>query len=314
MQAEDRDTVVCSVDDSLVNKQALENALAIEISNTQEIEYIVGIDEAGRGPVLGPMIYAGACWPSKYSEILAKVGFKDSKKINTEEKREGFFRAIEELKNARLMDTHFVSLSAKLISQTMFDETTSSNLNTISHNTAISIVRHFLNKGYKITSAFVDTVGDADLYRQKFESAFKDISPPINFTVCSKADDLFPVASAASIVAKVNRDREIKYWVFPEGLTDRDFSCGYPSDSTTVKWLARNFEPLFGYPNIVRFSWKTISEGQFNKFKFEHDFKSDLNAVRQGKNNIARLMEFQTDKPYIGDFLEKINYIHDFDF
>lgn len=54
----------------------------------------------------------------------------------------------------------------------------------------------------------------------------------------SKADSLFPVVSAASIVAKVTRDSLLENWVFEENIPySRNFGCGYPGDPITVAWL-----------------------------------------------------------------------------
>jgi ribonuclease H2 subunit A len=37
----------------------------------------------------------------------------------------------------------------------------------------------------------------------------------------------------------------------------QEYGCGYPSDPATVAWLHRNMDPVFGYPDIVRFSWSS---------------------------------------------------------
>jgi ribonuclease H2 subunit A len=78
----------------------------------------------------------------------------------------------------------------------------------------------------------------------------------------SKADDKYPVVSAASIVAKVTRDHCISEWKFdePRESIDHEFGCGYPSDPKTRSWLDAQFDPEFGYPRIVRFSWKTTKD------------------------------------------------------
>ena len=78
----------------------------------------------------------------------------------------------------------------------------------------------------------------------------------------SKADDTYPVVSAASIMAKVTRDHELKKWKFEEKAEVSDnfsteFGCGYPGDKITVNWLKKHCDPVFGFPSIVRFSWKT---------------------------------------------------------
>lgn len=56
--------------------------------------------------------------------------------------------------------------------------------------------------------------------------------PAIHFTVCPKADSLYPIVSAASIVAKVTRDRQLSAYTCPEGPSsrDREYGCGYPGE------------------------------------------------------------------------------------
>jgi len=75
----------------------------------------------------------------------------------------------------------------------------------------------------------------------------------------SKADDTYPVVSAASICAKVTRDKELKKFVYLEQgkKFSGDVGCGYPGDKVTRAWLKDHMDPVFGFPSIVRFSWKT---------------------------------------------------------
>jgi len=68
-----------------------------------------------------------------------------------------------------------------------------------------------------------------------------------------------PVVSAASICAKVTRDRVLSEWRFPEAGKEisNEYGCGYPGDPKTKEWLRQNFDSVFGFPTLVRFSWKT---------------------------------------------------------
>jgi len=70
-----------------------------------------------------------------------------------------------------------------------------------------------------------------------------------------KADELYPVVSAASIVAKVERDREIEKIKEVVG----DFGSGYASAERTIRFLKDYFRKYGKFPPFVRKSWKTIS-------------------------------------------------------
>ncbi len=72
-----------------------------------------------------------------------------------------------------------------------------------------------------------------------------------------KADSKYKEVSAASVLAKVERDRILENWVFVEKNVEftRIFGCGYPGDKLTKKWLLKNYDEVFGYPSLVRFSW-----------------------------------------------------------
>jgi len=74
--------------------------------------------------------------------------------------------------------------------------------------------------------------------------------PGIKFTVCPKADSLFPIVSAASIAAKVYRDRSLEGHVDIEGLHTTEFGSGYPADPETKTWLEKHTNPVFGYDHL----------------------------------------------------------------
>ncbi|KAJ4751425.1 Ribonuclease [Rhynchospora pubera] len=213
---------------------------------------IMGIDEAGRGPVLGPMVYGCLYCPLSYQQTLASLNFADSKTLK-EEKRE---ELSENLKSdpslgwgVDVIDPR--DLSAKMLQREKI------NLNEISHNSAMGLVRRVLDLGVFLTEVYVDTVGDADKYREKLSARF----PGVKFVVSKKADSLYPVVSGASIVAKVTRDRSLRDWVLDETAQNitRNFGSGYPGDPDTKAWLEKNKHPLFGFPTLVRFSWGTCT-------------------------------------------------------
>ena len=74
-----------------------------------------GIDEAGRGPVLGPMVYGAAFCAVSYKPALAKAAYADSKAL-TEERRDALFA---QLKADTAMGWIVDSISAEALSTKM---------------------------------------------------------------------------------------------------------------------------------------------------------------------------------------------------
>ncbi|XP_053211040.1 ribonuclease H2 subunit A-like [Panonychus citri] len=212
---------------------------------------LLGIDEAGRGPVLGPMVYGIAYYPIKVKSVMEKQDFADSKTL-TESKREEIFNKILNNKVANFGWMTMV-LSPVTISNSMFKRT-KYNLNSLSHDTAMGLIQRAIDEGVNVEEVYVDTVGPEAKYKAKLSDRF----PTINFTVAQKADSKYSVVSAASICAKVIRDRIIANWRFREDVKNiGDYGSGYPADPKTKAFLQKNMDPVFGYPSFVRFSWST---------------------------------------------------------
>ncbi|CAL5343146.1 unnamed protein product [Camellia sinensis] len=229
---------------------------------------IMGIDEAGRGPVLGPMVYGCLYCALSYQKTLSSLNFADSKTLK-EEKREELFENLKADESigwaVDVIDPR--ELSAKMLQKNKI------NLNEISHNSAMGLVSRVLNMGVLLTEfgldqvmgnlclevlqVYVDTVGDPEKYRIRLSERF----PSIKFVVAKKADSLYPVVSGASIVAKVTRDRALRDWVLDETAENmhRNFGSGYPGDPETKSWLEDHQHSVFGFPTLVRFSWGTCT-------------------------------------------------------
>ena len=171
--------------------------------------------------------------------------YADSKTL-TEEKRERLLSQIEGDPGmgyiADVLDASFIA--ARMLSR----EKTS--LNVLASDSTCSLIETALARGVNLTEVYIDTVGDPGRYQELLSRRF----PGIAFTVCPKADALFPVVSAASIAAKVIRDRLLRDFQPPEaGLAmGRDFGCGYPGDAVTKAWLDAHVDRVFGFPSLVR--------------------------------------------------------------
>nr|GMD01915.1 ribonuclease H2 subunit A [Ipomoea batatas] len=210
---------------------------------------IMGIDEAGRGPVLGPMVYGCLYCARSYQKTLSTLNFADSKTLK-EEKREELF---EELKTNGSIGWAVDVIDPRDLSAKM--------------------LKKALDMGVLLSEVYVDTVGDPDKYRLKLSERF----PSIKFVVAKKADSLYPVVSGASIVAKVTRDRALRDWVFDETAENmnRVFGSGYPGDPDTKAWLDHHKHLVFGFPSLVRFSWGTCNS--YSKDTVEVLWESDAN-------------------------------------
>lgn len=213
---------------------------------------IMGIDEAGRGPVLGPMVYGCLYCARSYQKALSSLNFADSKTLK-EEKREELFENLKADESigwaVDVIDPR--ELSAKMLKKDKI------NLNEISHDSAIGLIKRVLNAGVLLTEVYVDTVGDPEKYRVKLSEIF----PSIKCVVAKKADSLYPVVSGASIVAKVTRDCALRDWVLDETAENmhRNFGSGYPGDPETKSWMDDHKHSIFGFPTLVRFSWGTCT-------------------------------------------------------
>uniref|UniRef100_A0AC35TUU7 Ribonuclease n=1 Tax=Rhabditophanes sp. KR3021 TaxID=114890 RepID=A0AC35TUU7_9BILA len=261
---------------------------------------VLGIDEAGRGPTLGPMVYAVAVSPvSLYSE-LKPLGLDDSKAL-TEAKRDIIFKKMVEDEWTRERLAYRLNvISPRMISAKMMMEGSKGALNEMSHSSCIDLIQACLDNGINVKEIYVDTVGPKDKYQKKLAEIF---GKKIKIVVSEKADSKFPIVSAASIAAKVTRDERVKNWVFEEGEKDltRDYGSGYPSDPKTKKWIAANCHPVYGFPSIVRFSWGTaqkIMEKQCCKVNWDpYNQKVVEKKSKFGKRPVLTLDNFFTKAP-----------------
>ncbi|KAA8894965.1 ribonuclease HII-domain-containing protein [Sphaerosporella brunnea] len=212
---------------------------------------ILGVDEAGRGPVLGPMVYAVAFVPADSVDVLED--FDDSKKLSSNT-RSSLLRLLctpgtDLHKN---MGWSCTLLSARDISAGMLSGSTGGNLNAQAHEATIELIRSVIDRGVNIVEIFVDTVGPPQTYQAKLAKLF----PGAKVTVSKKADSLYPIVSAASVCAKVTRDSAVDVLSGGEVV-----GSGYPGDEKTKNWLRDAVDPVFGWdPSMTRFSWKTAKD------------------------------------------------------
>lgn len=199
----------------------------------------MGVDEAGRGPVLGPMVIGGIVIPEKMNPVLDRMGVKDSKKLTPER------RSILARKLSKMFDYDTVIISAKDIDNLRLKGIT---LNDIEKIGMIKLVKK-LNPDV----AILDAVDVKELRYQN--EVQREVGNNIKIIAKHKADDTYLQVGAASIIAKVTRDNIIadinKDYIDMGGI-----GSGYPSDPNTKKFLSNfTYDEL---PDFVRKTWNTV--------------------------------------------------------
>ncbi|CAO1626561.1 unnamed protein product [Sympodiomycopsis kandeliae] len=193
---------------------------------------ILGVDEAGRGPVLGPLVYGIAYCPASFSDDLKEVGFADSKTL-TAERRDALLAAL--IQNPENLGWATRTMSPQDISAGMLRKRPF-NLNSQSTEATVELISRVLESGVDIAEIYVDTVGDPKTYTKTLQSYFPQARHKhIQWTVTSKADSIYPIVGAASIAAKVTRDRWVEDWHYAENVGDVDLSSenGLQQESST---------------------------------------------------------------------------------
>ena len=205
---------------------------------------ICGIDEAGRGPVIGPMVVVGV-WADREGEgRLRQMGVRDSKKHGKKKREE----LSEKIRREFFYD--FVVVNPEDIDA--LRETMS--LNDLEIHIFAKIGRSRRADVYYLDSADVDEgrFGRSFLGKMGFDA---DVVSE------HEADVNYPVVSAASIVAKVERDsllEEIRKEIEPElGVP---LGSGYPSDERTRLFIKKWIEKFGDVPPHTRRSWKTVQK------------------------------------------------------
>ena len=229
----------CLIQDHNDEKNENENEEITNTSSNLATGVVLGIDEAGRGPVLGPMTYGAVYWSLADDEKMVKHNFQDSKQMSKEARKLLFDRMIKvsELGYA-VRVLHANEISGNMLRCQPY------NLNAMSHDAAMQMISALLEQGVDLKKVYIDTVGLPDAYKAKLDRVF--YGKGIEFVVEKKADSKFATCSAASILAKVLRDELTDEWVFSEGQSYepvvKEYGSGYPSDPKCKKWMEQNSE------------------------------------------------------------------------
>ncbi|MCK4445414.1 MAG: ribonuclease HII [Thermoplasmata archaeon] len=196
---------------------------------------ICGVDEAGRGPVMGPLVVSGVSIEDE--SVLSGLGVKDSKRL-TPKRREELAVTIK-----KLGEIETVQVPAEEIDNLREEMT----LNELEVRLFVSVLDRL-----RPDVAYVDSVDvNADRFRDDIK---RGLDFDIEIVSRHQADDIYPVVSAASIIAKTTRDNEIKKI---EEEIGQDIGSGYPSDPITIGFLEKWIRENHDLPPHTRKSWET---------------------------------------------------------
>lgn len=196
---------------------------------------ILGIDEAGRGPVLGPMVMCGVVVEEGVEEQLRALGVKDSKLLTPDERDKLYPRILALVKSYKIVVLEVDVIDAAIASSAL-------NLNKLEAHTSADIL-NALNPDAAIIDCPSTNI-----------KAYKDyvyhllLNKKISLTLEHKAERHMPVA-AASVLAKVTRDRIVEDIKKKIGI---DFGSGYMSDEKTQKFLVECHEK---HKTLFRTMW-----------------------------------------------------------
>ncbi|HJO01678.1 MAG: ribonuclease HII [Candidatus Woesearchaeota archaeon] len=242
---------------------------------------ICGIDEAGRGPVLGPLVMCGLLVKEEDEKELVKLKVRDSKLL-TKVKREFLFDKIKDIS----YKYEIIAIYPDEIDHAVNNHD-GLNLNKLEARKSAEIINLL-----KPDKAIVDAPSNnIKSYKQYLFELINN--KKIELILEHKADLNYPIVSAASILAKVTRDNEI------EKIKKKikiDFGSGYMSDSKTVNFLEKYYEK---YPELFRKSWLPYRDIVNKKFQSKlEDFSQFIEKVEKKHEKITDKLKKLEDFGY----------------
>ncbi|MFY9800458.1 MAG: ribonuclease HII [Methanoregula sp.] len=203
---------------------------------------ICGVDEAGKGSVLGPMVIAAVGIPSE--DVFSDFEVQDSKLLSPKT-RENLYTIIRK---------RFRVATVRIDAHEIDEMRTGITMNVCVARAHAQVINNLSPSVAYVDACDVNTFRYADMVKSYLEQSCEVVSE-------HHADQTFKVVSAASIVAKVTRDRAIKVLSKKYG----NIGSGYPSDPVTIAFLSAYFDEHKCAPPIARKSWKTVTNLIANK-------------------------------------------------
>jgi ribonuclease HII len=211
---------------------------------------VAGVDEAGRGCAIGPLVIAGVLFEEETLPTLKELGVRDSKKLSSK-KRKILAEEIEKL----AVNYKVFELQPRDIDKVVFRSQPLRRLNYLETMIMAKLIRELRPDIVHMDPPDVDSIRCAKQVQSVIKYKLEIKCEP-------KADDKYVSTGAASIMAKVLRDQRVSE------LRDKygDFNSGYASDKKTQRFIQEYFSKNKECPDFIRASWKTVQR-QMSPFK-----------------------------------------------
>lgn len=204
---------------------------------------ILGIDEAGRGCVIGPMVVAGTVFNKDGLSQLRDLGVKDSKLLTS----------VQRLKLSKEIENQLEKKQLIIIPPHQIDKVSLNELD-------LQAITRLVNK-FRPDKAIFDVPTHPLGVKNFVQAVDQRIKKGVELIGENKADKKYKVVSAASILAKIKRDQMISDLRREYG----DFGSGYMSDSKTQRFLKKYYEKHKSFPKIVRQKWASVKRLLFQQ-------------------------------------------------
>ena len=200
-----------------------------------------GVDEAGRGCVVGPLVVAGVSVDRAGAKELRRMGVRDSKLLSAKQRQKLHGKILGVCREVRL----------EMIPPQEIDRVVRNGGPYRKLNYLEAVYFAKVIDGLGASKAHVDA---SDSSPRRFGTyVTENLTRECRVLSSHRADRNHPVVSAASIVAKVTRDAEVSKLRDEHG----DFGSGYPSDPDTRAFFMEYIRRGDELPDYVRKSWKT---------------------------------------------------------
>lgn len=203
-------------------------------------DLVLGIDEAGRGCLIGPLFLAGFLIPEEDHLIdkLNDLGVKDSKLLLSH-KRDALAKEIKKIAQG---------YKVAKISPSLIDKF---SINDLEIKFSAQLINKFLPH-----RVYIDVpASGAGIKNYCRAVGSLCLNPDHKIIGANKMDNTNVLVAAASILAKTERENYVKILKKKYG----DFGSGYPADPKTIKWLVSWKKSQREWPSIVRKKWATLN-------------------------------------------------------